>query len=201
MWIDDSDKLAYTAAEWEMISSTAIAAHDYLQRKGDPNWSDVYDRVFDRIMDRAENGRLSPAAKVPHFYMYLIREESASAKPVNIEFQVSRNRWRNLKVQEKIDIRSALAEAVIDGECTLTPIEGFILLARYTMGMSFKAIGEILGYDRYFISDSLDAITEKLILEMGERVDIHVAPEPKPIVRKEQKFDARYIPGGHRRAR
>jgi hypothetical protein len=201
MWIDDSEKLAYTDHEWKLICSTAIAAHDYLQKKGDPNWFDAYDRVFDRIMDRAENGRLSPVAKVPHFYMYLIREEAASAKPVNIEFQVSRNRWKNLKVQEKFDIRSALKEAVIDGDYTLTPIEGFILLARYTMGMSFKAIGEILEYDRQFISQSLDAIAEKLILEMGERVQVHVAPEPKPIVRKEQKFDARYIPGGHRRAR
>jgi hypothetical protein len=198
MWLESCSKEALSGNDWELVSGMATAIHDHLQKTDDPNWQDTYDRIFDRLMDRAKSGTLH---KTNSFLFYLLHEDSVAKKPSTSEFQVSRNRWRNLKVQERFDIRSELTNAVIDGEYTLTPIEGFILLARYTMGMSFKAIGEMLGYDRFFISASLDAIAEKLILEMGERVEVHVAPEPAPIIRKEQKFDARYIPGGHRRAR
>jgi hypothetical protein len=198
-WLNASDADKPTPKDWAIVQGIATQIHDILQRSDDPNWNLKYDRIFDRIMDRMLSGDQIWWANAQ--VVHLLSEDEIARKSISCEFQVSRNRWKNLKVEDKIDVRQALLDVVVNEDCTLTPMEGFILICRYVHGVSMSAIGEMLGYDRQFISSALDAIAEKLILEMGERVDVHVASEPEPIVMKEVKFDSRFVPGAHRRAR
>jgi len=185
--------------DWDLFVVVMDRVKSYLSTANiEGNVDDVYDRMFDSVMDKMLG---SNSWYFESTIPVLVMEEMKRIPSSNLEFQISKNRWKNLKANDHMSGMDRVKDLVMDSG-VLTPIEGYIMVCRYVYGFTLKAIAEAIGEDSYFVHDALDAIADKLILEMSERVDVYGGTPQKQVCEAPTiKFDARYIPGGHRRAR
>lgn len=202
-WLDCREDAQPSPQMWKAFAEIMERVKAHLVSLNILMWEDVYDRIFDRVLSRVisnPGGEWSFDCHIP----ILMKEDAlASVRPTR-EFQVSRNRWRNLKAPVREDLRVDLHEVLCESTeaCLLTPLEGYILVCRFVYGHTLTAIGELLEYPSESMTEVVNSIVEKFVNVTGNQIEVYTTVErPLQFTPRAINFDPRFTPGNRRRLR